>query len=82
MTASKEAASALETPCGVRIHRSQREERYADAILPLESSLDSRRGALLTSSFEYPGRYTRWDIGFVDPLWYLRPADARSASMR
>lgn len=67
MTASKEAASALETPCGVRIHRSQREERYADAILPLESSLDSRRGALLTSSFEYPGRYTRWDIGFVDP---------------
>jgi anthranilate synthase len=67
MTASKKAQSALETPCGVRIHRSQRKEQYADAVLPLQASLDSRRGALLTSSFEYPGRYTRWDIGFVDP---------------
>ncbi len=70
MTASEkagEAAGTLETPCGMRIHRSKRTERYADAVLPLQSSLDSRRGLLLTSSFEYPGRYTRWDIGFVDP---------------
>jgi anthranilate synthase len=70
MTASKEAqqaASTLETPCGIRIHRDQRTDRYADAVLPLQSSLDSQRGALLTSSFEYPGRYTRWDIGFVNP---------------
>ena len=22
---------------------------------------------LLSSSYEYPGRYTRWDLGFVDP---------------
>jgi anthranilate synthase len=29
--------------------------------------LDTRRGVLLTSSYEYPGRYTRWDLGFVDP---------------
>jgi len=35
--------------------------------MPLQASLDSHRGVLLTSSFEYPGRYTRWDIGFVDP---------------
>lgn len=67
MTASKKAQSALETPCGVRIHRRQRKDQYADAVLPLQASLDSRRGALLTSSFEYPGRYTRWDIGFVNP---------------
>jgi len=70
MTASTKALNAnttLETPCGVRVHRSQRAEQYADAVLPLQASLDSRRGALLTSSFEYPGRYTRWDIGFVNP---------------
>jgi anthranilate synthase len=70
MTASEKAnkaASTLETPGGLRIHRSKRAERYVDAVLPLQSSLDSRRGLLLTSSFEYPGRYTRWDIGFVDP---------------
>ena len=29
--------------------------------------LDSARGVLLSSSYEYPGRYTRWDMGFVDP---------------
>ena len=70
MTASKEAHTAphsVDTPCGIRVHRSERSERYADGVLPLESSLDTHRGALLTSSFEYPGRYTRWDIGFVNP---------------
>ena len=70
MTTSKaygERAATHETPVGVRIHRSERDERYADAVLPLQASLDSHRGVLLTSSFEYPGRYTRWDIGFVDP---------------
>ncbi|MDQ3934083.1 MAG: anthranilate synthase component I [Actinomycetota bacterium] len=29
--------------------------------------LDSRLGVLLASRYEYPGRYTRWDIGFADP---------------
>ena len=69
MTASKQAdkATTVETPGGIRIHHREHAERYADAALPLQSSLDSRRGVLLTSSFEYPGRYTRWDIGFVDP---------------
>jgi len=70
MTASKEAHKAprtFDTPCGIRVHRSELAERYADGVLPLESSLDRHRGALLTSSFEYPGRYTRWDIGFVNP---------------
>lgn len=37
------------------------------AVEPLIDALDSRRGVLLASSYEYPGRYTRWDIGFVDP---------------
>ncbi len=38
------------------------------AIDGIVDALDSRRGALFASSFEYPGRYTRWDVGFVDPL--------------
>jgi anthranilate synthase len=29
--------------------------------------IDSQRGGLLTSSYEYPGRYKRWAIGFVNP---------------
>lgn len=33
----------------------------------LISKLDSSRGVMLTSRYEYPGRYTRYDIGFVNP---------------
>ena len=37
------------------------------AVEDLVDRLDSARGVLLSSSYEYPGRYTRWDLGFVDP---------------
>jgi anthranilate synthase len=33
----------------------------------LATLLDTRRGVWLSSSFEFPGRYTRLDMGFVDP---------------
>ncbi len=36
-------------------------------IEALIDRLDAARGVLLSSSYEYPGRYTRWDIGFSDP---------------
>ena len=29
--------------------------------------LNSQRGGLLSSSYEYPGRYKRWAIGFINP---------------
>lgn len=29
--------------------------------------LDISRGVILTSRYEYPGRYTRYDLGFVNP---------------
>jgi len=37
------------------------------AIEHLINQLDNRRGVLLTSSYEFPGRYARWSLGFVDP---------------
>jgi anthranilate synthase len=39
-------------------------ESAVDQIL---SRIDFQRGALLNSSYEYPGRYKRWAIGFVNP---------------
>jgi anthranilate synthase len=39
----------------------------ASAIEELVDQLDQRRGVLLTSSYEFPGRYARWSLGFVDP---------------
>ena len=38
-----------------------------DPAAALAARLDERRGVLLASSYEYPGRYTRWDMGFADP---------------
>ena len=37
------------------------------AIEDLIDELDGRRGVLLQSSYEFPGRYARWSLGFVDP---------------
>ncbi len=55
------------TAGGVAVERTVEPRPYAEGAMPLIASLDARRGVLLASSFEYPGRYTRWDIGFVDP---------------
>ncbi len=55
------------TDGGVRITRHEAAADYAGAIDALAGELDTRRGVLLSSDYEYPGRYTRWDAGFVDP---------------
>ncbi|MCB1744592.1 MAG: anthranilate synthase component I [Gammaproteobacteria bacterium] len=65
-TASSGTATYV-THGGVQVTRITQEQTYQDAIEPIRLALDARRGVLLTSSFEYPGRYTRWDMGFVDP---------------
>jgi len=57
----------MTTRGGVHVTRTELAAPYENAIEPLVDALDERRGVLLTSSFEYPGRYTRWDIGFADP---------------
>ena len=35
-----------------------------DAIV---TGLDERCGVMLSSGVEFPGRYTQWDLGFIDP---------------
>jgi anthranilate synthase len=55
------------TKLGIQVHRTVEEIPVDGAIKPLIPALDQSRGVLLTSSYEYPGRYTRWDIGFINP---------------
>jgi anthranilate synthase len=55
------------TKGGIRITREIRDQDYQPADSTLARALDERRGVLFSSSFEFPGRYTRWDMGFVDP---------------
>ena len=66
------------TPGGVLVRCGSEPEAYENARTILVEKLDRRRGALLSSDFEYPGRYTRWDMGFVDPPLELSAA-GRSA---
>lgn len=37
------------------------------AIAEIVDALDRRRGVMLSSGYDYPGRYSRWDMGFFDP---------------
>jgi len=55
------------TDGGIRIRREISNQPYRPADNTLAGALDTRRGVLFSSSFEFPGRYTRWDMGFVDP---------------
>ncbi|MGD8861379.1 MAG: anthranilate synthase component I [Myxococcales bacterium] len=53
---------------GVTRHREPLDpEEARRAIAGLQRTLDGRRGVVLTSGYEYPGRYSRWDVGFCDP---------------
>jgi anthranilate synthase len=55
------------TQGGVHVELSQQSLDYQQGIQFLLERLDSERGALFASSFEYPGRYTCWDLGFYNP---------------
>lgn len=57
----------FKTEGGVYVEYEQQALDYQNAIAPLLEKLNSHRGALYASSFEYPGRYTCWDIGFYNP---------------
>src|SRR5262245_33052239 len=60
---------------GIAIDRQVEDIPVPGAIEPLLDALDQRRGVVLASSYEYPGRYTRWDMGFVDPPLALTARD-------
>ncbi|HEY8874372.1 MAG TPA: anthranilate synthase component I [Stellaceae bacterium] len=59
--------TTYDTRGGIRIHRETLVQPYSPADTALAERLDHQRGVLFSSSFEFPGRYTRWDMGFVDP---------------
>ena len=60
-------AERFVTEGGVTITRRRSPTPYEGAINTYIDALDSRRGAVFSSNYEYPGRYTRWDTAIVDP---------------
>jgi anthranilate synthase len=63
----EDGAQTFLTEGGVEVSRLRREVGYGGAIDSYIDRLDERRGAVFSSNYEYPGRYTRWDTAIVDP---------------
>ncbi|HEX8052606.1 MAG TPA: anthranilate synthase component I [Thermoleophilaceae bacterium] len=61
------AEHSYTTRGGIAVRRRTEPVGIEAAVESIIDRLDSRLGVLLASRYEYPGRYTRWDIGFADP---------------
>jgi anthranilate synthase len=65
------------TSGGIAVTRWRETIEAQAAIEELIDLLDRQRGVLLSSNYDYPGRYTRWDLGLVDPLLEVISRDRR-----
>jgi len=63
------------TDGGIKIIRRSRPADYEKGTSDWIDRLDSERGAVLSSSYEYPGRYTRWDMALANPPIAIETAD-------
>ncbi len=72
-------AERFVTEGGIAITRERHEKPYQGAIEAYLDGLNERRGAVFSSNYEYPGRYTRWDTAIIDPPLVI---SARGRAMR
>jgi anthranilate synthase len=55
------------TPNGIAVERKCSKIPFSRGLDALLKKLDSQRGMYLSSGYEYPGRYSRWDIAALAP---------------
>ena len=55
------------TPHGIQVTRTVSKTNFRKGLTHLLSDLDRHRGIYLSSGYEYPGRYSRWDIASTCP---------------
>ena len=55
------------TPHGITVTSSVSKVSYQRGLSGLLRKLDRQRGIYLSSGYEYPGRYSRWDIAAIAP---------------
>ncbi|MBC7924373.1 MAG: anthranilate synthase component I [Bryobacteraceae bacterium] len=55
------------TRSGIRVTRTDSRIPYEQGLESLLRELDQHRGFYLSSGYEYPGRYSRWDIASLCP---------------
>jgi anthranilate synthase len=65
------------TPHGIEVTRTVSKANYRRGLKHLLGDLDQHRGIYLSSGYEYPGRYSRWDIGATRPPLEIVARDRR-----
>src|SRR5262245_24858087 len=74
------------TRSGIQVTRSLSKIPYKRGLDKLLHELDTHRGAYFSSGYEYPGRYSRWDIASVCPpleiVGYARDLEFRPLNTR
>ena len=78
------------TPHGIQVTRSASKTNFRKGLHHVLRDLDQHRGIYLSSGYEYPGRYSRWDIASTCPPLEIvsydrrvefRPLNARGVEM-
>src|SRR5690348_16437440 len=60
-------AYRYQTPHGIEVTRNPSKASFRRGLRALLRDLDRHRGIYLSSGYEYPGRYSRWDIASTRP---------------
>src|SRR5436190_17419412 len=55
------------TPSGIAVTRVVSKVNFKKGLKRLLRDLDSHRGVYLSSGYEFPGRYSRWDFASTRP---------------
>ena len=56
------------TPHGITVIRTSSKVPFTRGLDKVLKRLDTHRGVYLSSGYEYPGRYSRWDVASLCPL--------------
>src|ERR1700722_12872599 len=74
------------TPHGIKVTHSVSKADFRRGLKHLLSDLDRHRGIYLSSGYEFPGRYSRWDIASTCPpleiVAYDRQVEFRPLNQR
>ena len=60
------------TQKGIEITRTKEDLKAEDFIEEIAEQLKEKKGAIFASDYNYPERYSRWEIAFTDPCLEFR----------
>ncbi|MGM7701521.1 anthranilate synthase component I [Pseudalkalibacillus sp. Hm43] len=78
---NKQTLHEYETEGGMKISRSKVVVEGSEELELILKDIDHSQGGLFSSRYEYPGRYSRWDVGFIHPPIVIR-AKGREFSVK